>query len=882
MAAHGVAAGDRTRASRTCAGCGPDIGDASAAPRSANGSRCCCRCATRRPRVGLPAVRCSPDAGVPDLEVLVLDDGSTDGTARRRAHGRGGRRPRVRLLAGPTLPPGWLGKPWACAQLAGGGHRHRARLRRRRRRARAARASPRRCAAARAPGSTWSAPYPRQLAETVAERLVQPLLQWSWLTTLPLRPGRGSRAAVARGRQRPAARGRRATRTAAPAATRAVRAEVLDDIALLRAVKRGGGRGDGRRRHRPRHLPDVRRLGRRCATGYAKSLWAAFGSPAGAAAVAPGSSRLVYVAAAARRAARLAGRGWLGLRRRRSPAGRWSRGARRAGVAGRARPPGVGRLRSAGSPPTRWRRQRRGPLTLEGPRRCEPGESRVARRGDRRGMGGLAVAARLAAQGHDVTVLEQAADVGGKLGVVARDGFAFDTGPVLLTLPAVYRDLFLKTGEPRSRTTSSSSRSTRSATTGSPTAPGSTSRTRPAPASRAALDEALGGRRRRALDRASWTAPGAIWQVTRGPFLAATARRRAHAARGWRRRPRPADRRPVAVAARARPQLPARPAAAARCWTATRPTPAPTRAGRPPRSPSSRTSSRRSAPGTSRGGLRRLGDALHARCVERGVVVPLRRAASRGRCSTAAGVGGVRLADGERRAGRRRRVATPTPPHVYADLLPAARPTAARARRCAARRRRCPGFVLLLALRGRTPGLRTTRCCSPRTTTTSSTRCSARPPARRSTDPTVYVSAPDDPALRPDDDSESWFVLVNAPPHARGAPRGRRVDWDAPGLRRPYADRVLDVMAEPRPRRARPGAVARGAHARRPRARHRRAGRVDLRHVVATVRARRSCARPTVRPVPGLFLVGGSAHPGGGLPLVGLSAEIVAGLVGRA
>jgi phytoene dehydrogenase-like protein len=34
--------------------------------------------------------------------------------------------------------------------------------------------------------------------------------------------------------------------------------------------------------------------------------------------------------------------------------------------------------------------------------------------------------------------------------------------------------------------------------------------------------------------------------------------------------------------------------------------------------------------------------------------------------------------------------------------------------------------------------------------------------------------------------------------------------------------------------------------------------------------------------VPGLFLVGGSAHPGGGLPLVTLSAEIVARLVGPA
>ena len=41
--------------------------------------------------------------------------------------------------------------------------------------------------------------------------------------------------------------------------------------------------------------------------------------------------------------------------------------------------------------------------------------------------------------------------------------------------------------------------------------------------------------------------------------------------------------------------------------------------------------------------------------------------------------------------------------------------------------------------------------------------------------------------------------------------------------------------------------------------------------------------RPANRsPVPGLFLVGGSSHPGGGLPLVLLSARIVAGLVGPA
>ncbi len=47
--------------------------------------------------------------------------------------------------------------------------------------------------------------------------------------------------------------------------------------------------------------------------------------------------------------------------------------------------------------------------------------------------------------------------------------------------------------------------------------------------------------------------------------------------------------------------------------------------------------------------------------------------------------------------------------------------------------------------------------------------------------------------------------------------------------------------------------------------------------------ARAAFLRPANRSaVPGLYLVGGSSHPGGGLPLVGLSAEIVADLVGRA
>ena len=62
------------------------------------------------------------------------------------------------------------------------------------------------------------------------------------------------------------------------------------------------------------------------------------------------------------------------------------------------------------------------------------------------GVGGMAVAARLAVKGHEVTIVEQSPTYGGKLARYERDGFVFDTGPSLFTLPAVYRDLFLKTG----------------------------------------------------------------------------------------------------------------------------------------------------------------------------------------------------------------------------------------------------------------------------------------------------------------------------------------------------------------------------------------------------------------------------------------------------
>jgi chlorobactene glucosyltransferase len=52
----------------------------------------------------------------PRLRVFVLDDHSTDGTRDVLDGFRGD--PRLCVLEGRPLPAGWLGKPWACAQLA--------------------------------------------------------------------------------------------------------------------------------------------------------------------------------------------------------------------------------------------------------------------------------------------------------------------------------------------------------------------------------------------------------------------------------------------------------------------------------------------------------------------------------------------------------------------------------------------------------------------------------------------------------------------------------------------------------------------------------------------------------------------------------------------
>lgn len=62
------------------------------------------------------------------------------------------------------------------------------------------------------------------------------------------------------------------------------------------------------------------------------------------------------------------------------------------------------------------------------------------------GIGGLVSAIYMAHKGHDVSIFEKNSVPGGKMGEYKREGYRFDTGPAILTLPHVFEEFFKSIG----------------------------------------------------------------------------------------------------------------------------------------------------------------------------------------------------------------------------------------------------------------------------------------------------------------------------------------------------------------------------------------------------------------------------------------------------
>jgi GT2 family glycosyltransferase len=235
-----------------------------------------------------------------NLEILVADDDSLDETAQliKRWVSRAEINRPVRLIEiTEPLPRGWLGKTWACHTLAT--------------EAKGSvlifldadvRLSPNAIAQAvemlRASHLSLLSPYPKQVTSSGLARLIQPLLQWSWLTFLPLNYSEKPRTSVLLA----AANGQflvcdanayRAVRGHA-----AVAGEVIDDVELARAFKSHGfqvGMADGASMASCQMYETNDEL----IEGYSKSLWRAFGSPFGGVVASLGLLALYVLPAAA-------------------------------------------------------------------------------------------------------------------------------------------------------------------------------------------------------------------------------------------------------------------------------------------------------------------------------------------------------------------------------------------------------------------------------------------------------------------------------------------------------------------------------------------------------------------------------------------------------
>ena len=489
------------------------------------------------------------------------------------------------------------------------------------------------------------------------------------------------------------------------------------------------------------------------------------------------------------------------------------------------------------------------------------------------GMGGMCAAARLARAGYEVTVFESSDRHGGKCRTEWVGNYAFDTGPSLLTLPAVYRDFFQRTGDVMGRVVElqavSPSFDYRFAD-GSAVRFANLSRKE----TLSAIETSFGSSSAQEWDQIMLQAE-AMWDVSREPFIESELRSVLSLLK------RPTLLRDIRIIAP---------------WKSLRDFKVKdlrlrnildryaTYSGSDPRvAPAVLASIAfvEEAFGAwhIKGGVGKLADAVYQRCLDRGVKFEFNVRVSQinhdGNSTS-----GITLAD-NRKIDSSIVVANADATAVYNKLITGKVKKIRKERSNLAKADpSLAGFSLLLGLRPseRETGLSHHNIFFPENYDAEFVDIFDR--KQPVADPTIYLCAPRDESMVKHPGHEAWFVLVNAPRHDQGGADG--FDWNDPDFNHKYAMQIIDSLE------------ARGIAIR---------DRLEVLEIRTPADLERTVSAPggaiygtssngarsafmrakNRSPLKGLYCVGGSAHPGGGLPLVGLSAEIVAqAIVGKA
>lgn len=488
------------------------------------------------------------------------------------------------------------------------------------------------------------------------------------------------------------------------------------------------------------------------------------------------------------------------------------------------------------------------------------------------GIGGMSAAARLAKAGHEVTIYENSDRSGGKCRTEWFGDYAFDTGPSLLTLPAVYRDLFLKTGkriehvlnikpvDPAFNYHFSDGSSVLFPNLSNPNTYNEIEKS---------YGLAAGNQWKELINRAE-----RMWEVSREPFIESELNsifsllKRKNLLRDIKEIAPFTSLRKLSEKLKLDPHLQM---IVDRYATYT---------GSDPRSAPAVLLTIAFVESTFgawhiEGGVGQLSTALEQRCSDLGVKFKFNTLVSQILVNNNHATG-IKTRDGKEFKADLV-VANSDAEYIYNKLL-ANNVNAARSERRKLKfaTKSLSGFSLLLGLdnsKGKAVPIDHHNVYFPNNYDAEFDDVFTKQiPVQ---DPTIYICAPKDPHMTKGENKEAWFVLVNAPRHQvdggwdwreGGAEYGQKIIKKLDDLGLNVSSR-LDFMKYRTPADLENYAMAPGGSI---------YGSSSNSAASAFLRAKNRSK------IKGLFCVGGSSHPGGGLPLVGISAEIVANAIGKA